>query len=79
MFYLNKLMVNNFHMKMKFYSHMLHQFFVVFVLLADVRDYLVSMVQDYFENKNPLDNDFAIQSAEELPWPRKTKRERKEY
>jgi len=59
--------MNNFHMKKNFYFRMRHQFFVDFVLLVDVRDYLVSMVQDYFENKNPLDTDFAIQSDEELP------------
>ncbi len=70
MFYLNKLMmVNNYHMSKKFYSHRLHQFFVGFVLMVDVRDYLVSMDQDYFESKNPLDNDFAILFDEVQPLP----------
>lgn len=37
--------------------------------MDDVRDYWVSMARDYFENRNPLDNDFAIRSVEEQPLP----------
>jgi hypothetical protein len=41
--------------------------------MVDVRDYWVSMDQDYFENRNPLDNDFAILFDEEQPLPTKNK------
>ena len=41
--------------------------------MGDVRDYSVSMDQDYPENRSPLDIDFAIQFDEEQPSPRREK------
>lgn len=56
---------------MKLYLRRQHRFSFEVVSMVGVRDYSVSMDQDYPANRNPSDTDFAIRFDEEQPLPRR--------